>query len=435
MVDFANITSYALDLILGVLGYVLWIIIPVLLFWMVWNYRMKDIKDKHIKGIKWKTLELRIPKEVLKTPKAMEQVFASLHTIYSGGIKGYDKYVKGKVEPWVSFEMVGHNGGVYFFIRIPEEYRNLVESSIFAQYSNAEINEVEDYTELYPSILPNKTYDLWGTDLILAKEDAYPIRTYEYFEDKEEERRIDPIAAITETMSRLKSDETIWLQFVLKGVGEKTSEWKNKGQEVIDKMLGREKKDAKKGGLGDGLYHWTKNIVMAPVEHPVWPDDVKKDDKPAKTFGSLSSGEQDVVKAIEKKMAKLSFECVIRFVFIDKRDAFNRSYISAVLGAFKQFAIDNMNSIKPNSDTKTSKGGWIGNLFPGYKNRVEYDLKKKIYQSYKDRSMSPKASVYSIEELATLYHIPSVAVEAPKIRRLEAKKGEPPAELPIEGLV
>ncbi len=429
-----DIVNEILNIILNLVQDVLWIAIPVFLFLYIWNHRMKVIKKEHLKSIKWKTLELRIPKEVLKSPKAMEQVFAALHATYSGKIKGYDKYMKGKVQSWMSFEMVGHNGGVYFYIRTPEESVNLVESAIFSQYSNSELHEVNDYTDDYPQILPNKALDLWGTDLILAKDDAYPIRTYEYFEDKDEEKRLDPISVITETMSKLKEDEIIWLQFLIKPTDDETNEWKKKGRTIIDKMMGREKKEEPKTSvfydLSWGIYHWVRNFFRAFYTTLEWPTNEKKDAQP-KTFSSLSSGEQDVVKAIEKKLAKLSFEVLIRFLFIGKKEDFDKSYINAILGAFKQFSIANMNSIKANSETKTSMGGWTASLFPGYKKIVEDEKKRAIYSNYKKRTMKPKSSVYSIEELATLFHIPSAAVTAPKMRRLEAKKGEPPEGLPV----
>jgi len=40
--------------------------------------------------------------------------------------------------------------------------------------------------------------------------------------------------------------------------------------------------------------------------------------------------------------------------------------------------------------------------------------------------------VLNTEELATLYHLPGLAVRAPFLPRVESKKGQPPAPLPIE---
>jgi len=416
------------DSILNVWNYIWWLVLPLVLFLTLWDLRLKYLSDRYIKNIKWKFLEIRIPKENLKTPKAMEQIFAAAHSIYTKEIKGYDKYVKGKVAPWMSFEMVGHGGGIHFYLRIPADYKNLMESAIFAQYGSAEINEVEDYINSYPAILPNDTYQIWGTDYILAKDDPYPLQTYVFFEDKEEERRIDPLSVVAEAMSKLKSDETIWLQYMIRSTEPAISDYKNKAEEIINKILGRDKKAEKKSGLGGELYLFARNLIMAPAEHPTWGAEAKKEDAKRP---DISSGEKDIVKAIENKVSKLAFECIIRFVYIDKKDAFSRLNIAAVSGAFKQFNTENLNALKPNGDVTTNQSGWIAELFNAYKQKVEYLKKRKIYFNYRYRIMIPKASIYSIEELATLFHIPSAAVGAPKMRRLEAKKSEPPAELPI----
>lgn len=428
MADVASIISGIFQSIIEVFQYVWWIVLPLVLFFIFWELRLRYLQDGFIKNIKWITLELRIPKENLKTPKAMEQVFSAVHAIYSRKIKGHDKLIKGKVQHWMSFEMVGHDAGVYFFIKTPADYKNLIESALFSQYPDAEISEVEDYTAFYPSVLPNQTYNIWGTDFILAKDDPYPIRTYPYFEEKEEERRLDPVSIITEAMSKLKADESIWLQFLIRPIGEEVSDFKEKGQEIIDKMMGREKGKAK-GGIAASFYQWARNFLFAPVEHPKWEEEKKEE---AKRASELTSGEKDIIKAIENKISKLAFDTIIRFVYIDKADAFTRANIAAVTGAFKQFSTENLNALKPNGDVTTIKAGWLAEIWKTYKKKSEYAKKRKLIFNYNFRIMIPKTSVFCVEELATLYHVPITMVGAPKLRRLEAKKGEPPAELPIE---
>ena len=117
MSDIFSIATGIFQSISEVFQYVWWIVLPLILFFIFWEFRLKYLQDEFIKGIKWITLELRIPKENLKTPKAMEQVFSAVHSIYSRKIKGHDKLIKGKVQYWMSFEIVGHDGGVYFFIK------------------------------------------------------------------------------------------------------------------------------------------------------------------------------------------------------------------------------------------------------------------------------------------------------------------------------
>lgn len=419
--------------ILEVLGYVWWIVIPLVLAFYLWDLWVDANKEAFKKKAKWVVLEMRIPKENLRSPKSMEQVFATLHTTYSGVISWWDTNIKGKSEGTMSFEMVGKNGTVFFYMRIPADHRNLVESALFGQYPNAEISIVDDYIDLLPGSLPNAVYDIWGNDFILEKESAYPIKTYIYFEEKEEEQRLDPLTVILETMSKLKGEEMIGLQYVVKPTGEKTNEYKKKGQEVVDKMLGREVKAVPELSVGGHLIVLIKNFLTAFVSEPQWPEPPKKDEKAAKSIASLSFTEKEVLEGIEGKISKLCYEASIRAIYIDRQEVFQKSYTSSIAGTFKQFGSHHINSFKGNKETSIAPPkGFKAWLFPKWKSHQEYLKKREMFDAYKKRSMIKKPPVFSIEELATLYHVPTSLVGAPGMRRIEAKKGEPPENLPIE---
>ncbi len=378
--------------------------------------------------------EIKVPKEILKTPKAMEQVFSSLIATYSFGLNSVDKYIDGKVESWISLEIMGHAGGVHFYIYTPSNFRNLIESAIYAQYPDAEIHPAEDYTELFSPVLPNKVYDLWGTDFILARENYYPIKTYSFFEEEKEERRLDPIAVIAEAMSNLKEDEMIWLQVLISPTGEPSGDyWQKEGQEKIEEIAGRKVGGAK----GSTLFDWARNLFWAPIEPPIWPEAEGKE-APA-TLRFLHPAEQEVAKAISNKISKFGFETIIRFVYIDRRESFTRANVSAVMGAFQQFRTSNFNALKPDKRTITLKSGWLAKFISKYKQLNEFSRKRRIFEAYRTRRFGKynkikpeKFSVLNTEELATVYHFPAIMVEAPHLRKLEAKKAGPPGELPIE---
>ena len=106
--------------ILGVIFYYFWwIILPVFLGYTLFKLWMNYIRTKFLKSIEWKVLEVRIPKEVLRTPKAMEQVFSGLHGSTAGGSTFTDKYIKGKLDTWLSFEIVSVGGQTRFMVRAP----------------------------------------------------------------------------------------------------------------------------------------------------------------------------------------------------------------------------------------------------------------------------------------------------------------------------
>lgn len=419
--------------IFDVFGYVWWIVIPLALAFYLWDLWVAANKKEFKKKVKWVVLEMRIPKESLRSPKAMEQVFATLHTTYSGAISWWDENIKGKSEGTMSFEMVGSNGAVHFYMRIPADHRNLVEAAIFAQYPHAELSIVDDYVDLMPAALPNAVFDIWGSDIVLDKDSAYPIKTYLYFEEKEEEQRLDPLTVFLETMSKLQGGETIWLQYIIKPTGEKTNEYKKKGQEIVDKMLGRDVKAVPELSVFEHLLLMIQNFLTAFVSEPKWPESPKKDEKAAKTISSLSFTEKEVLEGIEGKISKICYEVSIRAIYVDRQELFHKSYTGAIMGAFKQFGSHHINSFKGNKDTSIAPPkGFRAWLFPNWKKHQEFLKKKAMYGNYRDRSMIKKAPVFSVEELATLYHVPTSLVGAPSMRRIEAKKGEPPENLPIE---
>ena len=375
---------------------------------------------KYRLSLEWILLEIKIPREVRKSPKAMEQVFAGLHGVYVKNLNFKEKVIKGKVPVWFSFEMVGTGGETHFYIKTESRYKNVVESQVYAQYPEAEISEVSDYINDMPPYLPNEKYDIWGAELMLNKEDAYPIRTYPEFEEKssspEDVKRIDPLASLSELFSVLQPDERIWIQIL----GAPTSDaWIKKGQAVLDKLMGKPLVQPKGDLLSDMVFAIDK-VMTGPSITPV--PEKKEERRP-----ELSPGKQDIIKAMEKSWDKLGYETGIRFLYIGPRDAFHKDHVAGVVGAFRQFSSQNLNGFKINKYTLTFAKG----LFKDYK---LLQKQKAIYQNFKERKLFTTGFmryVLNTEELATIFHLPDIGVRSPLLPRVEAKRGEPPVGLPI----
>lgn len=423
--------------ILSVFFVVWWVVIPLGLFFIFWQFWLFYVLICYLRNQKWVVLEIKIPQNIEKTPKAMEQIFAAIYQIYSFGIKIMEKYWDGKLaEDFISFELVGQAGGVHFYTRMPAKYRNIVESAIYAQYPDAEIHEAEDYINFWPATLPNEIYDIAGSDYQLIREGAYPIQTYYYFEEIQKEKRLDPIAAITEVMSRLKNDEALWLQIFIRPPADNS--WRDEAKAVIDKILERKKPTLARGFFG-GIVYFIKNLVVAPLLYPIWPGKEKPKDQINKLL-FLTPGERKIIEAIENKMSKINFVTNIRFVYIDRRDSFSPLNVAAMMSTFNQFNTQTMNGFMPKVRTLTLSPAGYGGLY-GFlavnikrlKARILWYRKRRLWDNYKRLRWSRgKGPLLSTEELATLYHFPTMFVESPLLRRVGAKKGEPPAGLPIE---
>ncbi len=385
------------------------------------------IRKKYILSLKWVLLSIKPPPDVQKSPKIAENIFSGLHAIYTGPISWKDRFFKGKVQPWFSFEIVGNGGEIGFFVRVPEDLRNLVESQIFAQYSDAEIKLADDYVLQLPQYMPSDEYDLFGTELIFTKPNAFPIKTYPFFEEesgKDEFKRTDPLAPLAEIMSSLEPGEHIWLQLLIRGTGD---DWVKEAKADVDKIIGKEVKVEP-----DALSKAVDFVDQLISGGEAAPEEKKKEEF---SLTKLTGGQKFVLEQVENKIAKLGFKSGYRFFYIARKDRFHGSHISAAMGMFQQLYFNNLNSFKPNKKAITKDKGWFAWLFPSdkgffYRER-EYKRKWYLYQKYRERAFVNQFIILNTEELATLFHLPGIGVKAPAFPRVEAKKGQPPAGLPI----
>ena len=406
-----------------------WFFTPIILAIIFWDGWKLYLHVRFVKSIKWVVLEIKVPKDVLKTPKAMEQIFAAAHTPYSYGFRKYDIYVKGAEEDFMSFELVGRAGETHFYLRVPTKLRNLMESSIFGQYPNAEIVEVEDYLHELPHVLPNDDIDVGGFEEIFSKPDFYPLRTYTAFEEPVEEQRIDPIAQLVEAMSKMEGDQQFWFQLIVEPTGE---DWVKKGEAAINKIHGLEEKKEHKPSLlpNFDLGITAAGALRAPFQHPGEAAAHKKEEKPTKQVRTvLTAQEKIVTEGIANKISKFGLRTTIRFMFIgrkgDKPSADDNMRFAH--GYMRQFNTQNMNALRPNKAFNSAAytvRGMFKRIRLGYRKRI-------MYERYTHISQDHHAPILSIEELATLYHFPITAVTTTQLEKIESKKGAPPASLPV----
>ncbi len=378
----------------------------VFIFWKIWVYY---IRARYIDTLEWTLLEVKLPREIFKTPKAMEMALHTFHQTADGHL--IKKYWQGFVRTWFSLEVASFEGEIHFFIRTQNFFRKLVEAQIYAQYPGVELVEVDDYTEDVPYGKPGSDWQLFGAEFDLSKEDAYPIKTYVDFgmiESLDEEQKIDPMTHFLELLGSLGSGEQMWFQilvqatkdrFAKKGTWFKKEDWKDQGNEIINKLMKRDKKK-KEGEVQD----WGAM--------------------------TLSPGERTIVEAIERSISKLGFDAGIRVIYLAKKDSFDAVNIAGLMGSVKQYNTLNLNGFKPVRSTN------IDYLWQDFTGSKVAKMKAKMFDAYIKRSYfyhpyQRKPMVLNTEELATIYHFPGKVAETPTFSRIEAKKVEPPTNLPI----
>jgi len=413
--------------VLGIIGQTFgifwWALLPPL-FYMIFKELWIDFvafyaPDSWHAGQKWTYLEIFPPREIERGPKMMENIFTGLTGVFTT-YSTFDEYLKGAF--WhdrFSFELVGEAGQMHFYIRTQKKNLPMVESHIYAQYPDAKVLEVPDYTENFPKIVPNKFWDLWGADFEFVAKNAIPIKTYEKFEESVTGEMIDPISALAEVMGSLGPDQHIWLQYVLQPLSE-AEKLKDEHKAVIKKLKGEPVVEPM-SFFGHLLDVFTN--IPAAFSAPVAFGAADKKDLAPLEF-RLSPVEKDVLKATEENLGKNLFKTKMRMIYIGRKENFNRSNVGAFIGAIKQFNDINFNQVKPEDISKT-----YGNYFMGTA-RAEF-RKRKIYNRYKKRNMDGSNMIFSVKELATVFHFPDMGVKAPSITRTESKLGSAPSNLPI----
>lgn len=378
-----------------------------LAFWQIW---ISYIRLDAILNEKYVLLEVRLPKDLVKTPKAMEVVLHSLY--YTGGESTFiDRAWFGKVRPWFSLELVSIEGNVHFMIWTRAFLKNLVQSQIYAQYPTVEIVEVPDYTT-HITYDP-KTMSLWGCYFRKDKLDAYPIKTYiDYGIDREgieESEKTDPIAAVLEYLGGAGKGEQIWIQILIRAhikekvipllTGKRIREnWTAAAQREIDKIMKRDKKPT------EGTFNFGEFL--------------------------LTKGERAAVEAMERNTGKLPFDVGIRGIYFARNENFNGINVPGLIGSFRQYNTKDLNNF--------GFYDWTDFDYPwqDFKNMRRDYLKRKILKAYKLRSFfhppySKKPFVMSSEELATIYHFPGAVAETPSLERITSRKATAPSNLPI----
>ncbi|KKL63409.1 hypothetical protein LCGC14_2175410, partial [marine sediment metagenome] len=306
--------------------------------------------------------------------------------------------------------------------RVVKKQRNLVEAAFYSYYPDVELEEVDDYIETAIPVdmqeVYRQGYDFWGTEMILRRESAYPIKTYLEFESSEEGRTFDPISAFLEVLGKIKKEEIVGIQI---NIAAAQANW---------------------GKKWDGLL----NRLSEPKTKAL------SDEGGGRLTVSRTPGEINVLKAVEANLSKPAFHTLVRFIYLSPKPLFYDSYARRGLtGAFNQYAALDLNSISQNHPISTRTRFWYWpHVFPKTRNELK---KQRMLYNYRNREMPPetfmgrvlsshpmnwnahsKTFLLNIEGAATLFHLPTeVVLTGPHIKRVESRKGGAPAGLAIFG--
>lgn len=386
--------------------------LPFAIFHIAFEQWMWSVQTKFAYESGRTTLRIKLPQEVLKSPEAMESILTQSHNINSRD-NLMQTYIDGKHPLVVSLELVSIGGEVRFYANVPvSKVRDIFEAQMYAQYPGIEITEEKiDYTS--EIVWDRSKWDMIAFHMGKNGEEVLPIKTYiDYGLDKQpkEELKFEPMSPMLEYLGKASPHERVWIQFLITPhdkMGFKEGEltpkpnWTEAGKKKVDELMGRDKE--KKGA---------EETESRPI---------------------LTMSERETIAAIERNMSKYAYSVAIRAIYIAENGHFTGNMISPLLRSFAQYDMIGRNMIKPRW-----RADFDYNFFQDITGQRKIMAKKRELEDYKSRyyihadkkGFADKEKVMSVEEIATMWHIPGSSVITPNLSRVESLRREAPANLP-----
>ncbi|MCA9374524.1 DUF87 domain-containing protein [Candidatus Peregrinibacteria bacterium] len=397
------------------------------------------------------TLLIRVARDNETGPIVAEQIFSTIHGV-AKSIGFWDR-LKGVTQEKMSFEIASTDRSIRFYAHFPTRLRNLIEGQIYAQYPNVEITEIADYARPKPVEVSERNVaqngagegrevqalvtlenqiqekqqkqfmavdelkNAIGADLAFSSPDIFPIKRYPQFEDKTAKVQLDPLSAITSTLAKFNDpDEQAWIQVVVRPLDDKWRSIFTKCIRILNK--GIYLNIARLQGMYAKAYT-TRSRIVRTIFFPVyWLFGLQGLNSGASTESSGSIAPDDSsrthdresgLQGAQDKIGKLLYEANVRIVYVPKHANKDVALVKLreIAGSFKQFSIPQVN------------GFVLGGVASG----------EEIVKRYQNRELI-KPFVMSVEELATVYHLPNVTVTTPNIYWVRSRRLEPPGDLP-----
>jgi hypothetical protein len=387
-------------------------------------FRVKNMLNRSVE--KKTVLHISVPKEIECGPIVAEQIFSTIHGVYRG--MSFWKRLFGFKQDAISFEIANIDRTIRFFVAFPDKLRNLVEGQIYAQYPDAEILEVEDYAMKKDNPMFKNAV---GAELGFTDANIFPIKRYTQFEDKLTRVAVDPLAGITSTLTKFDDPtEQAWIQMTVTPLADKWRIVMIKCVKLVNNGFFMSM-DWFRNAYADTYVSrklWPK-FVFFPVYVVFWIRGIfvragvkaaakgmdasvfSNDDDIEEQTAMRSHERESESDACMDKVVRLSYDVNIRIIYIPakKNKARAEVKIREIAGGFKQFNQPHLNGFK------------INNIEKG----------DAILRRYRQREIKD-GFIMNNEELATVWHLPSMTVKTPNISWVRSRKLEPPVDLPTK---
>ncbi len=325
-----------------------------------------------------------------------ETVFASI-----GGLRaqrGFFAWFFGRNDNF-SFEIVSSKNKISFYITAPKEKSLYLEQQIHAHYPEASIEEVEDYNIFNP-----QGYILAGY-LQAKRSFIFPFLDYSEMES-------DPMNSLINVMSKLESDESIAVQYVVRSA---KKGWHAKVKEAV--LRAYKNQDVSEiFRISSNSFHNAINFFIYDIVLGMFdmgrPEKEKEADNKKK---ELTEKEREMLKKMEEKNAKAGLDVNLRIVVSSKTKEKSQMYFENISNAFSEYTYYEYG----NSFKRPIKGN------------QEDIINNFIYRHFIDS----QSFLLNTEELVSMYHFPLSHTETPNIDWLTSKTAAAPNNIPKEGVL
>lgn len=286
---------------------------------------------------------------------AMEQLLTALYNLDSYSSRNPFEDLPASI----ALEIVGKHDEIVFYVVVPASSAPTVEKQIYAAYPTANVELAKVW-----SIWDKPGYVSYA-NLKPTGKDYFPYKTHEQL-------KVDTMNGLTSPLSKLKVNEGIAIQFLLRP---SNSRWVSNGRSYL-------------------------NLI--------------ENNSRSSESGSVVKADQKLVESLEKKLANFGYELAIKIVTVSSDKDNSEALLNTVVASFQQF----------------SYPGYSGFT----RNNIRF--KNKFMSSFINRQFSfwDAKIVASTEELATMYHFPNKNVTTPNISWVPFKTGTAPVDVPEKGI-
>ncbi len=261
--------------------------------WVLW-YRNRNREKESIDST---LIQVTLPRDNEIKIDAAEQLFSSFAGLRRGG-----RFSFLKLQPSLTFEIVGLPQDIRFYVNTLNKYKDMVEKQINGAYPDAEIKVVEEKDTKEGLAIGNE-YNIFSQNgqvafasLHLKFSDYMPIKVYK-------DLAVDPMSTITSILAKMTEGEGAAIQFM---ISPSDSKWKTYGRKYIAR--------------------------------------VKKAEANPET--AKYSADPKELEAIENKIGKPGFNTIIRIVVSSSTQEAAEVHLNNIVSAFEQFS--GLNSFKKN---------------------------------------------------------------------------------------